>query len=199
MGEPQDLDLRPGGVHRSSIYMWIQRCMSCGYCATDISRPLPGAQAIVKSDAYSRQLINIRFPDTVNAFLCWAMALEGAQQFADAGWASLYGAWVCDDDPQFTTRAAECRLRAIGLFRTAAESQQRFARTHSEEARLLIDLLRRTRQFDDAMRLCRSAQQEAEENNYSLRDRRILMFEEDCIAESDSSRRRIDEALEGDE
>ena len=33
----RDLDGRPSFIRRSSVYLWIQRCIPCGYCAMEIT------------------------------------------------------------------------------------------------------------------------------------------------------------------
>ncbi len=196
LGEPEDLDLRPGGVHRSSIYMWIQRCMSCGYCSTDIAGPASGAAKVVQSREYKDQLTATNFPDTANAFLCWAKVLKARDRIVDAGWACIYAAWVCDDDVQFRDRAAECRIQAADLFTAAVERNQAIARTPAEELQLLADCYRRAGRFEEAAKFCARGRDASTTN---LREQRIFLFEEELIEAQDSRHHAISEALEGDE
>ncbi len=53
VGHP-DLDARPPQMRRSTLFAWVQRCLTCGYCATDISSPCVTAPSVVASDAYNR-------------------------------------------------------------------------------------------------------------------------------------------------
>jgi len=75
---------------------------------------------------------------------------------ADAGHSALCAAWVCDDnsassgDGELRDVAAHCRLVALRLFEAAREAQQPFASERIHEELLLIDLLRRTEDFERA-------------------------------------------------
>jgi hypothetical protein len=43
---PPDLDFRPSEPMRSSLFAWVQRCGSCGYCARSIDF---GSESFIRS------------------------------------------------------------------------------------------------------------------------------------------------------
>jgi hypothetical protein len=97
--------------------------------------------------------MNTDFPNTAISFRCYSFIMEMEQSFADAAWAQLCGAWVCDDN-KFENGSIECRKKALDLFNKATQSKQSFANSRSEENIAIIDTLRRTKQFDEARRMC---------------------------------------------
>ena len=191
--EPYDLDTRPTGAPRSSIYIWVQRCSTCGYCAPDISEGTEGVKGIVESEEYRQRLKNRKFPEALNHFLCWSMIQEALGDFADAGWAALYAAWVCDDDGNIRSHAANCRQQAYGLFEQAQMKGQNFADSAQQENLIMLDLLRRCGHFDDARRLCGEL---LEKKDLAAKAKQILTYEEDLIEEKDGAKHTIGEAVE---
>lgn len=113
---PRDMDTRPSVSQRSAIYMWVQRCQSCGYCGVDISQGEPVAKEMVQTDLYRRQLNDSAFSETANSFLCRSMILDNLGDWVEAGWACVYAAWVCDDSG-FEESGATCRRRATAFSR----------------------------------------------------------------------------------
>ncbi len=188
---PRDLDTRPSVSQRSSIYMWVQRCAACGYCAVDIARSGPGVEAIVKSKVYQAQLNDSAYSESANSFLCRAMILEQQGDWVQAGWAAVYAAWVCDDSG-FDSSAQHCRLRAVELFRRAQAAAIAFAPDRGQESLLLIDLLRRARKFDEARKLCDVESELGAEERAGM----LLQFEMDLIEDRDSSIHTEAEGLE---
>lgn len=149
----RDLDGRPSQIQRSVIYMWVQHCGSCDYCAPDIATGKPEYSSLIKNPDYKQILISTNFPNTAISFRCYSYIMEMEQNFADSAWAQLCGAWVCDDN-KFENGSIECRIKALDLFTKAIQLKQSFADTRSEENIFIIDTLRRTRQFDEARRIC---------------------------------------------
>jgi hypothetical protein len=150
---PPDLDTRPSEMMRSTIKSWIQTCPSCGYCAPLISKRNKRASEFVNSNYYQEQLFNPDFSELANAFLCCSLIQENAGKYSDAGMSSIYAAWACDDDGS-TAGANTCRERAIDLLQKARENNQKFAEQSGGEDTLLVDLLRRSGQFDKALNTC---------------------------------------------
>ena len=196
--DPYDLDLRPTGAMRSSIYMWMQRCLGCGYCAPNIGRgPSPGTTAaetrdVVDSEQYRTFLTAGEFSDSVGGFLCWSLLAESIDDFNKAGWAALHGAWVCDDDPRRSSVASECRRRALYFIEKARLANQNYADTPFQEELLKIDLLRRLGYFDQAA----AAVEKEQRSDHSRRGKCILAYEEDLIEARDDRCHTISEALE---
>ena len=187
----KDLDTRPSQVQRSSVYMWIQRCLSCGYCAPDISRGSEGIGEMVYSDEYRRQLIDRAYPETANSYLCRSMIMEKAGETADAGRAILFAAWVCDDNG-YKEKARECRRRAAAIIEKVGKRGERCTHDKETDAVLMVDLLRRAGDFDRAAQLCKEElSKEHTEETVAL-----LEFEEDLIEDRDASCHATSEAHE---
>lgn len=189
----RDLDGRPTNILRSSVYLWIQRCPSCGYCAPEIAEGEAADKEIVSSDAYKAQLNNSAFPETSNSFLCHSLVMENRKSFADAGWAAVFAAWICDDN-NFPESASYCRAKAIDFFKAARESGQVFADTTDREALYFIDLHRRRADFDQASELC-----DAElDNEHSDHVFDLFYFERELIDRKDSTTHTVAEAEDAD-
>lgn len=147
-----DLDTRPPEMERSTMPYWIRRCPLCGYCAPELAKGVKRARAIVQSDDYRRQLDDDAYPELANLFLCRSIIQEQLAKYADAGWAAVHAAWVCDDEKP--ERAAGCRQRALELFERAAANGQSFMADRASERILCADLLRRCGDFDRAVSVC---------------------------------------------
>lgn len=188
VGSP-DLDTRPPEMERSTIDMWIQTCPSCGYCAPSISERIKKASEVVDSDSYRQQLNNLEFPKLANAFFCYSLIQENAGKFAQAGWSSVHAAWACDDDGS-TASAETCQKRAVNLLQKARANNQRFAEQHGVEEALMVDLLRRSGQFEEALRICDDGLKK--EPGELLAD--ILRFEKMLIGKADNTCHLVSEA-----
>jgi len=191
--EPYDLDTRPTGAPRSSIYIWVQRCGTCGYCAPDISKGGEGVKKFVESTEYRQKLANRKLPEALNNFLCWSMIREYVGDYAAAGWAALYAAWVCDDDVNIRGRAAECRTLASRLFDQARAQGKNFSKGTEEEDLIRLDILRRCGRLDEASKLC--GEMLAREG-LSKRTMQIVTYQQELIEAKDVSKHTIGEALE---
>lgn len=178
----RDLDGRPTHILRSSVYLRIQRCPSCGYCAPEIAAGNEADPEIVRGEVYVAQLINSSFPETANAFLCYSLIMRNRKLFADAAWAAVFASWICDDNG-YSESACQCRASAIDLFEVARRHQQDFADSKDQEEIYLIDLHRRRSQFDNAAKLC----DEALEKEHTDRLLDILYFERELIDNRDSA------------
>lgn len=150
---PRDLDGRPSHSQRSSIYMSMQRCIFCGFTAADITVGYSEDLKTVTLKEYQDQLTCPEYPETANTYLCKALLYEKNGKFNEGGWASIYAAWVCDDN-NFSDAAVLCRGRALKLFSKARIENQRFAENSEEEDLLIVDLLRRRREFSAAREIC---------------------------------------------
>jgi len=187
-----DLDGRPSLILRSEVYLRIQRCPLCGYCAPDITRGLQDDHAVLESEPYRMQLGDTSYPQTANTFLCHGLIMEKRGQYADTAWSALFAAWICDDNG-FPDSAQICRRRAIEFFMRAKESHQSFARSDGLERLYMIDILRRLSEFGEAARMCESAI--AKERDEELLT--LLEFEIDLIEERDTTGHAVSEILEG--
>jgi hypothetical protein len=177
---------------RSTIEHWVQTCPNCGYCAPDIAEAFENVKSILKSDDYTKQRQDAEFPELANAFLCYSIILESKDEFAKAGWANIHAAWVCDDN-ELKSSADKCRNRAIALIQNADKNQQSFAEQKGLDRVILVDLLRRTGQFDEALEICNKPPQDGVEK--IILD--ILKFQKTLINKSDTSCHTIDEVVQG--
>lgn len=191
IGRPEDLDGRPSDSHRSSIYMLINRCPSCGYCAVDISTAPPSAAVIVKDPVYQETLNNKNFPETANTFLCWAMIQAHEGLYNEAGQATLFAAWVCDDSTEFREKAFYCREQTIAYFKKAREQNQPFGKTLLDEQLLLIDLMRRCGTFDEALGLSQNTAPLCNTDRSEM----IIALQQDLIEKKDTRRYTLSDAL----
>ena len=187
-GSP-DLDTRPPEMKRSTIMMWIQRCPSCGYCAPNISEWLEKSSEIVRSASYQYQLNNPEFPELANAFLCFSLIQESAGEYATAGWACIHAAWACDD-AGFNANAQKCRKRAVMLLQKAKEKGQSFAEQAGAEEAIMVDLMRRSSQFELALKLCDDV---LKKTKSIIAD--ILQFQRILISKKDVTCHTIAEAM----
>jgi hypothetical protein len=205
-----DLDNRPPDMGPDALEFCIQKCPSCGYCAPDISTGPHGISDVLRSLAYNvKKMKKPFYPGLARKFLRWSIALELLEDYWEAGGAALSAAWVCDD-ARARKRAENCRKEAIRLFEKAmaegtsfAESQDPFEKamagdTSSAERPgiedvIMVDLLRRSRQFNKAEIFCQQAiakmQDEMIKQEKAKMDdgiiRRALLFEQILIKDKD--------------
>lgn len=149
-GSP-DLDSRPGEPARSSLGLEVEVCPSCAYSAQDVSMAPYGAPAVVESEAYRAAVRDQRASPLAGAFRGMAMILEHAGKRDEAAWALIRSAWACDDGSPADV-AAERRAEAAALMMRAHQD----AIADAETALVVIDLLRRSGQFDEARLRCAS-------------------------------------------
>jgi len=147
-----DLDTRKPEMERSTIDLWVQRCSSCGYCAPDISERMLNAKIIVQSDSYKKQLNDPEFPRLANSFLCCSIIQENTEEYTDVGWSNIYAAWACDD-ADLIIQSQNCRAKAVVLLQKAKENEQMYAPDTISEVVIMVDLLRRSCQFEKALKL----------------------------------------------
>jgi hypothetical protein len=179
---PRDLDGRPAQILRSSVYLWIQRCPSCGYCAPEIAKGDEIDSAVLQSEAYRTQLYNAEFTETANAFLCHSLIMRHRGLPADAAWAAVFAAWICDDN-NYPESALFCRRTALTLFLAARDLSIDFADSKEQEAVYLIDLYRRCGNFAASLALC--DEEIGKQHSDAILD--VLCFEKDLIEKSDSA------------
>lgn len=185
----RDLDTRPAEPLRSTIYAWVKRCPSCGYCAPDLSRPLKGAADVVKLPRYRWQLEARKFPKIANTFLCWSIIQEDLGAPAQAAWASLHAAWICDDEGQ-DVPARICRKRAADLLLRAWDQDERLVPQEGADEALLADLLRRAGRLREA----RTVVAETLERNPQPLIADIMRLQIRLIAASDRGAHTVAEA-----
>jgi hypothetical protein len=188
-GSP-DLDTRPPEMMRSTIHTWVQRCPQCGYCASDISELHPGAEDVVNEDQYRKQLNDQAYPDLANSFLCKSIIDRVAGEYASATWSFLHAAWVCYDANR-PDEAVKCRHKAAYMLLTSEGDGQQVINQNGASTAILVDLLRRSGQFDEALRVIAEHRTDRTEDIIC----RILDFQTILIKNGDVSCHTISEAL----
>ncbi len=190
-GSP-DLDTRPPADYRSALnQMLVKKCNNCGYCNTKIDECLENINEIVKSVAYQNQLKNIQFPEKANQFLCKSIVLEKTLDLENAAWASLHAAWNCDDNEKYV-QSKYCRIRAIELFSIAKATTTLNFKKDGDFSVLLVDLYRRTEQFDIASKICEIRL--TKEKDELLKQ--ILMFQQSLILLKEIKMYKIQNAVD---
>jgi len=191
-----DLDGRPAEMERSTMAFWVHMCPKCKYVAPKISDVVEGAKEVVESVAYKEQLNRVGYYKLANLFLCRAMILRNAGLLADSGRACLHAAWVCDDygaDCDRNDRAIECRKTASYEIQQALSlSRQKepgFEKEGYAEA-LLVDILRRSEQFDSAGVLCIEAITSEGRDEKALK---LLAFQQELIEKKDTGCYTVDD------
>jgi hypothetical protein len=186
----RDLDTRPPVMPRSSISLWVQRCPECGYCASNLAEDRPGAKTVVTNPKYKEQLADAAYPDRANSFLCKAMIEEVGGGKSKAAWAVIHAAWVCDDADK-PEQAAVCRRKAAQRMVQTENGGETSGEEEDGRTAILVDLLRRSGQFEQAGRVIEERISGIKEENI----RKVLLFQRTLIASSDSACHRIDEAI----
>jgi hypothetical protein len=188
-----DLDSRPAEPARSALPFWVQRCPSCGYCATDISLDYPLADVVLRTEAYGKVLRRQAMPEKAREFLAWALIEAANDEYGGAGWSAVHAAWICDDAEK-QAAAAECRQLALERF-----ARQRASLGHitgfedpGVEELVLADLCRRTGNFAEARRWVETgmARQPA------LVVQRALVMEQDLAGQKDRLAHSVQELLD---
>ncbi|MBS7251264.1 MAG: hypothetical protein KIH08_11870 [Candidatus Freyarchaeota archaeon] len=87
--------------------------------------------------------------------------------------------------------AVKCRIRAANMFLKAREHDQNFSDKPGKVESVIVDLLRRAGQFDQALKIC----EEGLKKNPEGITKHILLFQKKLIAKQDVSRYTVDEAI----
>ncbi len=145
----QDLDLRPPEMKRSTMHLWVHECDNCGFISDNLTKKLPGAEEIIKTDRY-RTCDGLNLGHSLRGqFAKYAVMSEMLQDYRNAEWGYTCAAWSCDDMGDKST-AIELRKRAVN----AIFSQEKDVKNMKwNQAVILADLLRRSKQFDTVIEL----------------------------------------------
>jgi hypothetical protein len=190
-GSP-DLDTRPPEMKRSTINTWVQSCESCGYCAESLEIENKKAPTILNSRQYQEQLREPDTPQLANHFLCKAIIDQKSGDFAAATWSLLHAAWVCDDLGN-EHQAKQCRQDAAKMLLRAEKKKQILMNHTNEETLLLVDLLRRSCQFEQAKQVIASRRKAMIEDHFLLQ---ILDYQHQLVEAADSAAYTIEDAIE---
>ncbi|NET57387.1 MAG: DUF2225 domain-containing protein [Symploca sp. SIO2E6] len=191
LGSSTALDTRPPGMVDSSINYPIQVCPNCGYCCDYLAQEYPQAAAAVASRTYQAQLKNPEYPELANRFLCQAIIQKQAGEFAQAGWASLQAAWVCDDANN-DQAAQKSRQQAAAFLQKAIAKGKNIDREPITKEIILIDIYRRSGDFDTASRICNNALR-LKSAGISIK---LLEYEHQLLRQQDKGCHTIEEAFD---
>lgn len=183
-----DLDTRPPPLARYALSLGVVCCPKCGYCSSDVSKRIAGADSLIASVGYLSICGDSSLPELARSYLCSSFLLQASGDFAAGGWQALSAAWVCDDRDG---PAARCRMEAYRLFRRAVQTNQRFGMDIVEELTVMAEILRRAGQFEDARLLCDSATAMAA----LPRLEQILKYESTLIKAKDADCHTVAEAV----
>ena len=188
-GSP-DLDTRPPEMQRSTIYQWIQRCPSCGYCSPDLSKCEANVAEIVATDEYQNIITNTQIPEMAASFLALSYVEQTQGQFSESSWRAIHAAWICDDEYDLEA-SISCREKAISLINQANSHSQNIAKQAGVSEVITIDLLRRAGKFQHALELIGKAKVSDIEEIIL----QVLEYQKSLIENSDTSVHTISEAL----
>ena len=196
-----DLDFRPPFMSKYLISFQINVCIECNYVNSDLEEKIINAENIIKNESYLNQLENPSFPDKANAYLAHSIMLKSSNQIADAGWACLKAAWICDDQKK-NEESIFCRKLALDMFMQAIneecvifgmESSKDFDDFNNKI--LTIDIMRRISNFKESKKNCIDALNlNFYINNQNLK--KIFQYELFLNENEDSGCHTIDEAIE---
>lgn len=188
---PSDLDTRPPEMARSTMFAWVRRCPKCGYCARNSSAAGPRAREIISGKEYRDQLSDPAYPGLANSFLCRGILDRESGDYATATWDLMHAAWVCDDAGH-ADQAIACRRKAADMFKeTEGHGQQVADQQDGSGTAILVDLLRRSGQPDEARKVIA-------ERRGGISDDvvvRVLDFQSALLDNNDVSCHTIGEAL----
>jgi hypothetical protein len=174
------------------MFAWVQCCPDCGYCATNVSKPLSISSSIIRSDDYQSRLSYPTFPELANAFLCQSLLARESGELIVSAMASMHAAWVCDDG-DYAMQSRACRLQAATLIRIADDKGKSISKQNGVSTAIRVDLLRRAGALDEARELI------AMEIDEPLDDviKRILSFQSALLDRNDTGCHTIEEAMKG--
>ncbi|EFC48572.1 predicted protein [Naegleria gruberi] len=137
-----DLDMRPAPLARHTLVDEVQECESCGFVNQSVGKceNIEEMKNIVKSDKYQEALKDD------NSFLLYALIKEEEQNYLACAWSYVKSAWIFDDRNE-NDKASISRRRAIEFFEKSTTCLT------LEQKMLIVDLYRRTSQFDKASNL----------------------------------------------
>ena len=136
---PNDLDMRPPEMQRSTMPYWVQECPKCGYVADSIDEEFKLDRSFLTSESYAtcdgRRFANKLAERFYRAYLI-AKALDDKEL---AFHRLMSAVWSCDDAKD-VKNARECRVVAADLAGELGDLR--------DYAVIRADILRRAGLFD---------------------------------------------------
>ena len=143
-----DLDLRPGGLYRGTMFAWIQQCPKCGYVSERVSDPSNVTVRWLRSKRY-RSCNGIEFKsELAKQFYQYYLINIEDENLEDAFFALVHTAWLCDDSDDEKI-AKRCRERAI-IITNKLIADKSIDKDDIDNIYLIkMDLMRRCGYFDE--------------------------------------------------
>jgi hypothetical protein len=218
-GSP-DLDLRPPPMKRQTVRLWVQACPLCGYVSDSIAQADDQVRDAMRTaewksltglpDDFSPETLEqmaqrlgrmkarmirskwaLASDSPADIFLRRAFLAERAGDTATAAWATLWAAWVEDDEDK-PEKASSNRRKAADLFRKGLD-ENRFDGEAGPTTRLVVvDVLRRSKQWNEALSFCRGVDTAGMDPRLTA----VLRFQERLIAGRDDGCYRVVDATE---
>lgn len=124
---------------------------------------------------------DLNFSDKGVGFLCHSHIMDRLGNFEEAAWASLHGAWFCDDD-EMELAAGLCREKAVIAFQKAKDHDDTLlSEPRGSFDALMVDLLRRRPNLPDAGDFCDDALKRQPDDLIL----KILLFQKELILQRD--------------
>ena len=180
-GSP-DLDLRPAAMLRYTMRFWVQECPHCGYVAAQLDAPTAITHEWLQSDAYQQCEGLCAQESMVRRFYRQAMIDRHLEQWEDAFFALLHGAWCCDDlgDDE---NARYLRTMALEMLERMRQENP----WHANLKLIRADVLRRAGQFDRLLTEYADCVMERPV------EAAVLAFQLECAKRGDTGCYRIDQ------
>ena len=190
MGSP-DLDTRPAPMRRYNLGAEINRCPHCGYCCINLETATKSDIDLVGQEEYQSQLTNPDFPEIANSYLCYALLNDASNDSENHFWSMLSAAWACDDEGA-EEAASSCRLRAADIGLLCIEKGISFGGDRDSEVAIIVDALRRAKDFSRADALLTEHDGQCENETVEV----VLNFQRLLVTKKDFQLYRIQEAFE---
>ena len=179
-----DLDTNP---HSPAVYERVLICPNCGYATaepyTAISEEV---KSLVKEDRYQEILKSKQYDDICKGLLLAGYLSVKSRNVKEAGYNYLLAYWYMKENG--ISEFEKARGKAIKNF------ERYLIKTPDlEVAMILVDLLRQSEQFSEAMETLTSLERYIANNNML---KEVSLFEEKLIKSKDSKSHRIEEVSE---
>ena len=189
-GSP-DLDTRPPEMERSNLEFEIQRCPSCGYCSSDLSKCHENSKDIVGSQKYKTIITDCLLPEVASSFMALSYEYEQNNQIRDSVWSAIQASWICDDEENLEA-SKNCRKQALSLIEKAGSYEKLLSDQVGSSELIAIDLMRRVGMFSKGLKLVKSTKvKDVDEVIF-----KVIDYEEKLIEMKDVESHTISEALD---
>ena len=187
-----DLDGRPSEMVRSTMDCWIERCPGCGYCSTDIGESKSGLEKIIQTPEYRDILERDDIPELAASFLASSYLYNLDKEYARAARMAHYASWVLDDFDA-SVESTNARIKTIALIQLADEHGQEFSASREESILITVDLMRRSRLFNQAEAFIENTSPECSDDSIQ----ELIRYERQLIADRDSAVHTLFQATSG--